>query len=181
MTTPDNTRHGHSRRGAKTRTYIAWEAMHRRCSNPSQESYPQYGGRGIAVCPEWRDFAAFLRDMGECPDGLTLERKCRDSDYSPSNCRWATQKEQQRNRRGNRLLTHMGMTLTAAEWSERTGIQSAVIRSRIDRHGWSVAKALDTPTMTTQQVMQAAHAKRWAPTASVSTGPLHRPPAEGVA
>lgn len=158
---PDNTRHGHSRRGQQTQTYKAWCSMHRRCSQPSQENYHLYGGRGIAVCDRWKVFENFLADMGEC-NGLTLDRWPNAAGhYEPGNCRWASQKEQQRNRRGNRLLTHEGETLTVAEWAERTGVGSATIRSRIDRYGWSVSLALTTPHRSRQDVCREASKLRW--------------------
>jgi hypothetical protein len=80
--------------------YKVWEAMIQRCTNPRNKSYPNYGGRGITVCEAWRsDFAAFYRDMGPRPDGLTLERLDVDGNYEPSNCCWATYSEQNANRR----------------------------------------------------------------------------------
>jgi hypothetical protein len=140
-----NLKHGYAKRGAKTPTYKTWESMIRRCTMPSQDSYPIYGGRGISVCERWRDFENFLADMGEKPDGMTIERNDGDGDYEPGNCRWASQQEQQRNRRGNRFLTHNGITATVAEWSDRTGIKSATIRTRIDKFKWSAEEALRTP------------------------------------
>lgn len=140
-----NTKHGFARRGEKTATYKTWEAMIRRCTMPSQQSYPLYGGRGISVCERWLKFENFLADMGEKPAGMSIDRKDSAGNYEPENCRWATQKEQQRNRRGNRLLTHDGITATVAEWADRTGMKSAMIRSRIDDYGWSIERSLTTP------------------------------------
>ena len=84
-----------------TRVYRIWNAMRQRCHNPNQPHYERYGARGIAVCDEWRQsFGAFLADMGEPPtDGHSLDRIDNDLGYSPSNCRWATAKEQRANRR----------------------------------------------------------------------------------
>jgi hypothetical protein len=156
-----NTKHGHAGRRRKTRTYRLWEAMHRRCSMPSQQSYPLYGGRGIRVCDRWRSFESFLADMGECPEQGSLDRINGDGHYEPGNCRWASQKQQQRNRRGNRLIEHDGVTATVAEWAERTGVPSATIRARIDRYGWSAGQALTAPHRTPAESARAASLLRW--------------------
>ena len=94
-------KHGHARKNRHTKIYERWKGMHARCYNPSHESYKRYGGRGIAVCTRWFNFENFLKDMGLPPAGLTIERKNNDGDYCPSNCKWATQKEQQNNRSNN--------------------------------------------------------------------------------
>lgn len=92
--------HGHAGRGRKTRAYHSWDAMLQRCTNPNHKAYKNYGGRGIAVCDRWRDFEAFLADMGEPPEGLTLDRyPNNDGNYEPENCRWATREEQNAGRR----------------------------------------------------------------------------------
>lgn len=102
-----NATHGHSsrRRGNKqTTTYTIWLNMLKRCANPRDTHYDRYGGRGITVCDRWRQsFEAFIADMGERPDGLTLERKENDGDYEPGNCRWATRAEQSRNSSSTKL------------------------------------------------------------------------------
>lgn len=93
------TKHGHSRRIGKTKTYIVWRAMHQRCKQPKNNHYKYYGGRGIKICERWGSYENFLIDMGERPDGLSIDRINNDGDYEPSNCRWATHTQQMNNTR----------------------------------------------------------------------------------
>ena len=95
-----NIKHGHSlKNGKPTPTYYSWRCMKERCGNPNNKYYSYYGGRGIRVCDRWMDFANFLADLGERPEGLTLDRINSDGNYEPGNCRWVTMKEQAQNRR----------------------------------------------------------------------------------
>jgi hypothetical protein len=127
-----------------TREYRAWSQMKGRCFNPRVEMYPHYGGRGITVCARWRDsFEAFLADMGHCPTGFWIERNDPDGNYEPGNCRWATPKEQQRNRRNTLRLTLNGRTQAIGDWAEETGLSVATIRGRC-RMGWPDERTLTT-------------------------------------
>lgn len=140
------TRHGHARIGRHSPEHIAWSAMRQRCYYEKNINFKDYGGRGIIVCERWKnDFAAFLADMGSKPSrSHSLDRKDTDGNYEPSNCRWATRKEQQRNMRRNVFLTFNGETKTLSAWSESLGWKPSTIESRVKK-GWSTERVLTTP------------------------------------
>ena len=137
-------KHGCAAREGKNPTYSCWSAMMQRCLNTQRRNYSNYGGRGITVCAEWRDFRNFLRDMGERPDGKTLDRIDNDGPYAPWNCRWLSFKDQQNNKRTNRLLTAFGRTQTLTQWAEEVGITPSGLSNRIGR-GMAVETALTKP------------------------------------
>ena len=129
---------------AYTSTYTTWESMKGRCDNPNNTAYADYGERGIHYVKEWREFSKFFADMGEKPEGLSLDRIDNDGNYSPENCRWATPIEQASNKRTNVYLTHDGKTQTISQWSRDKGWDRAFIGQRRNA-GWSTEEILTTP------------------------------------
>lgn len=126
-----------------TPTYQAWRHMINRCENPNDEHFDHYGGRGIKVCDRWRSsFEAFFEDMrARPPDRYSLDRIDNDRGYEPGNCRWATRKEQARNKRTTRFLEFRGERRPLVEWAEILGIPAYSIWNRI-RLGWTDEEAL---------------------------------------
>ena len=140
-------RHGHRPRGYASPTYQSWQAMKSRCCGPGDQAYSKYGGRGIKVCEKWMRFEGFLEDMGERPDGTSLDRIDNDGNYEPGNCRWATRKQQQRNTRANVMVTFGGESRCVAEWAELFGLNRDTLFCRIFRSGWPVERAMTTPPL----------------------------------
>lgn len=131
----------------KTKLYGHFEKMIDRCENKNHNNYKNYGGRGIAICDEWRhNFKAFYdwSMTNGFREGLSIDRIDNDKGYSPDNCRWATQKEQMNNIRNNRRITYSGKTHTLSEWSEITGIGKSCLNSRI-QDGWETDELLTIP------------------------------------
>lgn len=135
-------RHGATSGRSYTRAYSAWQGMIQRCSNPNNEKWSRYGGRGIQVCERWiHSFEAFLSDMGDPAEGLSLDRIDNDGPYSAENCRWASDLAQARNKSTNRILTAGGVSKTLAEWAVDLGLSRRTIATRL-RLGWPVERAL---------------------------------------
>lgn len=128
-------RHGHSRRGAITKTYRAWRYMIQRCERPKNPVYKYYGGRGITICPEWHRFDNFLADMGCAPVGRSLDRIDNNGPYCKANCRWATCREQSANTRRNRYITFNGETRCLAEWARVLKVNVNTFWSRVRKKG----------------------------------------------
>lgn len=116
--------------------------MKARCLNPKNEKYPRYGGRGITVCARWMVFDNFLADMGECPDGMTIDREHNDDNYEPGKCRWATDEEQANKRSNNHLITWNNKTQTISQWAEELGMSYSKLLSRIHRK-WPLELAMN--------------------------------------
>lgn len=122
--------------------YNTWRGMIDRCYRPSTRWYCNYGGRGIAVCSEWREAATFIAwALPKWSKGAQIDRIDNDGDYTPVNCRFVTRTENCRNMRSNLLLTFRGITQPISAWSEDTGITEGTIRSRT-RRGWTAEQAL---------------------------------------
>lgn len=123
LTGHNNATHGATRIGANRAEYHAWASMKTRCFNPNSLDYGRYGGRGITVCDEWKDsFETFYADMGKRPEGCSLDRIDNNSNYEPSNCRWATKQEQSINRRSTILITWKEQTMCLLDWAKYFGL-----------------------------------------------------------
>lgn len=128
-----------------TRLYSIWTNMKDRCYNDVAPNYPNYGGRGIAVCSEWKDDFTSFYDWSInnwYKDTLTIDRIDVDGNYEPSNCRWATDKQQARNRRNNRNYSIRGVTHCLMEWCEIYNINYQTVVYRLN-HGCNIEKALE--------------------------------------
>jgi hypothetical protein len=138
-----NTTHGDS----QTRLYDCWKAMKRRCEDEKQDGYKFYGARGIKVCEDWHDYFKFrnwaLQNGFE--EDLEIDRIDSYGNYEPSNCKWSTELEQQRNRRNNVSIMWNGETHILIEWSEMLGIKLDTLHKRLYKYNWSVDRAFTTP------------------------------------
>lgn len=129
-----------------TRLYRLWKVMKSRCYNEHVDRYQNYGGRGIIVCDEWKnDFMSFYdwSIKNGYDDTLTIDRINVDGNYEPSNCRWATMKQQMRNTSRNAYFTYNGTTHCLSEWCEILNLKYSTVHSRIHKLGWTIAEALE--------------------------------------
>ena len=129
------------------RLHRTWRDMINRCTNPNNKRYDVYGQRGISVCKEWLDsFLAFKQwaIVTGYTDELTLDRKDVNGDYEPSNCRWATLKEQNNNRSNNRIVEYKGESMTLHQLADRYGLNYKTLWCRV-QYGWTITEAVETP------------------------------------
>ena len=142
-----HTVHGMTRGEKIHPIYQTWYAMLQRCENPDNKSYKNYGFRGIKVCDEWHKLIPFCdwALASGWQKGLQLDRINNDGNYEPGNCRWATSQENNRNRRGNRMITFAGKTQCLAAWADETGIKYQTLLDRVDRYRWPIERALTEP------------------------------------
>lgn len=129
----------------KTKEYSSWENMMHRCYNIDYLKYKNYGGRGIRVCDEWRDFGQFYKDMGAKPSPKhSIDRINNDGNYEPGNCRWATSEEQSNNKSNNKYIYYNNKTLTLHQWSVFLRINYNTLQTRL-RAGWDIDKTFTRP------------------------------------
>ena len=134
-----------------TPEYRTWSSMKCRCENKNDKNYFRYGAVGIKVCKRWKKFENFYKDMGLRPSPKdTIDRIESTKGYYPKNCRWATVKEQNNNRKSNRHFIINGVKKNLSQWAEVHGIKSKTVSARLE-YGWGIEKALNTPVITTPQ------------------------------
>lgn len=135
-------RHGHTVGGRRSPEHSVWTDILKRTTNKNHKFYNRYGGRGIKVCERWLKFENFLSDMGKRPKGLTIDRIDNDCDYTKSNCKWSTRKEQARNRKTTKHITYKGQKKSLAEWCEIYKLPYARVFARLNKLHWSIEAAL---------------------------------------
>lgn len=134
----------------KSRTYRIWAGMRDRCTNVHSKKAHLYALKGVKLYGPWNDFVNFLNDMGEAPDGYSIERIDGGGNYEPKNCRWATPKEQGNNTTKNKRLTYADKTMTISQWADELNIKPNTLVYRI-RRGWSTSRAINTPIQNHQK------------------------------
>jgi len=142
-----NSTHGMSR----TPEYKIWRNMLTRCLNEDDPHYVYYGKRGITVCDSWRTFENFYADMGDRPTPThSIDRINNDGNYEPSNCRWATKREQANNRRVTKIITFKGQSKSVSDWAREVNLEPSTLMTRLGKYGWTIEKALTTPLQVNQ-------------------------------
>lgn len=123
--------------------YKTWNDMIQRCTNIKNNNYKNYGGRGIKICEKWLEFKGFYEDMGDKPEGLSLDRIDVNGNYCKDNCKWSTNIEQHNNMRRNVKVTYNGKTQTVSQWSRELGINSRTLHDRLFRANWDIENAFN--------------------------------------
>lgn len=128
--------------------YITWKAMLYRCEHPKYKHYNNYGGRGIAVCERWHDVSKFIEDMyPSYENGLEIDRIDNNGNYCPENCRWITHRENNKNKRSNRLIEYNGEMLCLRDWADKLSINYSTLQRRVN-------------TMSTKEALTGSFIKR---------------------
>lgn len=140
-----STTHGHRAKDGQTPEYEAWRTMIARCYREEVRSYPYYGGKGIGVCPAWRDsFDAFLADVGKRPDeGHVLGLLDKSRDFGPGNVAWVTRHDDDRMKRSNTFYEVGGVSKCLVDWASEHGIPKSTLHYRVVTRGMSMRDALD--------------------------------------
>ena len=127
--------------------YNAWSAMKARCNRETSSQYKDYGGRGITYHPQWEGFAGFRQDMAPTyQKGMTLDRIDVNGNYTSDNCRWATRKEQNNNKRKHIMVNYQGEKMTLAQYADQKGLNFGSLRSRYYR-GMSIEKVMSSKSL----------------------------------
>lgn len=157
----------------KSPMYDVWTQMIQRCENPNNKAFKNYGARGIKVCAEWHEYAAFLRDMGPTyQPGLTIDRRDNDGNYEAGNCRWVTNKVNCRNQQRSVLVDWNGVQTSLNDLAELHSVKLLTAYSRYRIKGWTLRQSLGLDSAPvairqpiseeTRRLMSAARAKHWA-------------------
>lgn len=141
----DNTKHGACLNGKRSPEYRVWRAVKTRTSNPNSPNAKYYIERGIQLCERWQVFTHFLADMGNRPPGHSIERIDNDKGYEPVNCRWATAKEQSKNRRSTKRAIYLGVDRIVSDVADETGIPFRRLNGRL-LAGHSIDRAVEMET-----------------------------------
>lgn len=138
-------KHGMSR----SRIYNVWQKMKMRCYNHKEKSFEHYGGRGISVCDEWKNSFQAFYDWAMShgyEEHLTIDRIDVNGNYCPENCRWATMKEQQNNRRNNHIVIYNGRAQTIHQWADELNLNYNNLERNINKRNWDIEKAIQHKT-----------------------------------